>query len=166
MSSWPYRFPWRHVMCVTEPTHQTNVGFRLRKSRRIHPHYRTVGIGSEGGRRVCMMQVLVRSPTTVCLPFSVGNWSCKAMSLARRRSCCLGESVRTPPKRGGLCIPHAGRHPTTGPQHTKLACALIITALSLERCMGLRSYLVGDSVSNIYSSIIFPNWFLQAPYYI
>lgn len=143
-------------MCVTEPTHQTNVGFRLRKSRRIHPHYRSVGIGSEGGRRVCMMQVLVRSPTTVCLPFSQLELIMQSHE-PRRRSCCLGESVRTPPKRGGLCIPHAGRHPTTGPQHTKLACALIITALSLERCMGLRSYLVGDSVSNIYSSFIFPN---------
>lgn len=54
---------------------------------------------------------------------------------------------------------YARRHPTTGPQHTKLACALIITALSLERCMGLRSYLVGDSVSNIPLSSFLTDFF-------
>ena len=82
----------------------------------------------------------------------------------------LGENLprgirENSPKRGGLCITHAGRHPTTGPQHTKLACALIITAPSLERCMGLRSYLVGDSVSNIPLSSFLTDFF-KHPFYI
>lgn len=104
-----------------------------------------------------MQVLLVRSPTTVCLfTFLSWNWSCKAMSLGEN----LPRGIReNSPKRGGLCITHAGRHPTTGPQHTKLACALIITAPSLERCMGLRSYLVGDSVSNIPLSSFLTDFF-------